>query len=73
MEPFFNIVGCCNFTEAKSREVYTVLLVISLKLNDACKKMLHLALSTLKSFYLEYCSALLAAQLVRFCSRVYKV
>ena len=26
MELFYNIVGCCNFTKAKSHEVCTVLL-----------------------------------------------
>ena len=55
-ETFLNIVGCCNFTEAKIGEVCTGQGTISQKLNNTCKKTkktkqkktLHLALSTLK-------------------------
>ena len=39
MEPFFfNVIGCCNFTEVNSREECTVLPVVFLKPNDACIK-----------------------------------
>ena len=53
---FFNIVCCCNFTAAKSREVSTVLLesgqrAISQKPNEACKKKtLRLALEYVKDY-----------------------
>ena len=40
---FMDIVGCFNFTEAKSREVCTVLL------KDACKNGLHLVLEYVKN------------------------
>ena len=37
--PFLkNIIGCCNFTEKKSRKACTILPVIFLKPNDAYKK-----------------------------------
>ena len=37
-EPFLNIVGCCNFTEAKIGEVCTGQGTIPQKLNNTCKK-----------------------------------
>ena len=45
MEPFLNIAGRCNFTEAKIGEVCTGQGTISQKLNNTCKKKktLHLA------------------------------
>ena len=48
---FWNIVGCCNFTEAKSRGgVYgfTGQGAISQKLNDACNRTLRLPLEYVK-------------------------
>jgi len=36
-EPFFYIIGCCNFTEAKSCEVCTVLLNKGLFLDTVIK------------------------------------
>ena len=54
---FLNIVGCCNFTEAKSREVCTVLLDKELFLKNrtpfATKRSVWLS-STFKTVDLEY-------------------
>ena len=78
MEPFLNIFGCCNFTEAKICEACTVLLGNGLFLKNRMtqkknkqKKTLNLANE--KNVYLEYCSSLSVARLGRFWFKVYKV
>ena len=64
---FKNIISCCNFTEAKSCEVCTVLQgVISQKPNDAFKKRFVWPSSRLKTVDLDYRSSLSVARLVRF-------
>ena len=65
-EPFKNIVGCCNFTEAKSREVCTVLLDKGLFLKNRTvlpKKSSVWPSSGLKTVDLDYRSSLSVAQL----------
>ena len=64
-----NIVGCCNFTEAKSREVCMVLLDRGLFLKNRTtipKKRSVRPSSRLKIVDLDYHSSLLVARLVRF-------
>ena len=66
---FLNIVGCCNFTEAKSREVCTVLLDKGLFLYNwttLAKNRSVWPSSTLKTVHREYRLSLSVAQLVRF-------
>ena len=46
-EPFFNIIGCCNFTEAKGCEVVQFTGQGAIQ-NDACNKTLRLALEYIK-------------------------
>ena len=64
-----NIVGCCNFTEAKSREVHVYSFtgqgVVSQKPNDTSKKTLCLALEV-KTVNLDCHLLLSVARLVRF-------
>ena len=65
-----NIIGCCNFTEAKSREVCTVLLVKGLfsKTEWRFQKICSVwPSSRLKTVNVDYRSMLLVARLVRFC------
>ena len=76
MELFFNIVGCCNFTRAKSHEVCTVLLDKGILLKNrttvAAKHSVWL-LSMLKTVDLE---SVCRSQLLGwsdFGSEVYKV
>ena len=68
-EPFFDIVGCCNFTEVKSREASKVLLdnglVLKNRMKFATKRSIWPS-STLKTVDLEYCSSLSVAWMVRF-------
>ena len=69
METFLNIICCCNFTTAKSREASTVLLDNGLFLKNRttlAKKHSAWPSSTLKTIDLDYRSSLLVAQLVRF-------
>ena len=70
-----NIVGCCNFTEAKSHEACTVLLDKGLFLkNEMTFATKHSVwpLSTLKTVNLQYHSSLSVAWMVRFCSKFTK-
>ena len=57
-EPFFfNIVGCCNFTEAKSCEVYAILLDKGLFLTNRTMFATKCSIwpsNTLKTVNLEY-------------------
>ena len=46
---FLNIVGCCNYTEAKSREVCTVFLDYFSKTERHLQKTLHLVLEHVKN------------------------
>ena len=46
-EPFLNIIGCCNFTEVKGREVIQFTGQGAIQ-NDACNKTLCLALEYIK-------------------------
>ena len=66
---FFNIIGCCNFTEVKSCEMCTVLLDKGLFLTNwttfATKHFVWLS-SMLKTVNLEFCLLLSAARLARF-------
>ena len=69
MEPFKNIAGCCHFTEAKSREVCTVLLDKGLFLKNRTTLPIKCSVwpsSRLKPIDLDYHSSLSAAQLLRF-------
>ena len=66
---FKNIIGFCNFTEAKSREVGTVLVNKWLFLKNRTtlpKKRSVRPSSRLKTVNLDYCSSLSVARLVRF-------
>ena len=51
MEPFFYIVGCCNFTMAKSYEVYSFIgqRAISQGQNDSCSKTLCLVVKYVRN------------------------
>ena len=68
-EPFKNIVGCCNFTEVKSREVCTVLVDKQLFLKNRMtlpNKRSVGPSSRLKTVDLDYRSSLSLTRLVRF-------
>ena len=69
MEPFLNIVGRFNFTEAKSHEVCTVLLNKRLFLKNQTALAIKPSIwpsNTLKTVDLIYCLSLLVAWMVRF-------
>ena len=64
---FLNIVGCCNFTEVKSREVCTVLLEKGLFLKNRMTFATKCSVwpsSTLKTVDMEYYSSLLVAWMI---------
>ena len=65
---FFNIVGCCEYKVVRFVQ-FTGQKATSQKPNEICNKTLRLALSTLKTVDLEYCSVLLVVWMVRFWSK----